>query len=402
MRVGFFGNTNNYPFILANAFCQLGHDVEFVVDQKDPLYRPDSRNTISPRVGNLRIHDLSPARFRHHLVPSGNVRHAIRILQSCDAVLLNQYGPSLGPRIGRPSIALLTGSDLYVFANPAALDSLVVGNGRAIGRLTLALRRILFAVLIGRQRAGISRSVAVSYAPSGFDPEGDRLLAQLGVSEDRRISLLIADTNSVVQAPLPMNDVPQVLCIARLNWKKPYREGMKGMDYKGTDVMLKGIALYVSRTARPLSVHMVRKGRDIAETEQLIRQLNLEGLVTWHDEMPQAKLLERIRAADLVLEQFGESFPSVGALEALAAGRPVIANWRFDQIPQYKAVSDQLCNATNADELAVQLESLLSNRDLRRHFAFVGRAIVDEYFSAQAAAKSCLAFLEHCVSGRDK
>ena len=40
MRIGFVGNTNNYPFILAITFRRMGHEVEFIVDRKERLNRP--------------------------------------------------------------------------------------------------------------------------------------------------------------------------------------------------------------------------------------------------------------------------------------------------------------------------------------------------------------------------
>ena len=43
MRIGFIGNQNNYPFMLARGLRRLGHDVRVVIDRPEPLDRPESR-----------------------------------------------------------------------------------------------------------------------------------------------------------------------------------------------------------------------------------------------------------------------------------------------------------------------------------------------------------------------
>jgi hypothetical protein len=43
MKFGFFGNTNNSPFMLAQALRDLGHEVCVVVTSQELLHRPESR-----------------------------------------------------------------------------------------------------------------------------------------------------------------------------------------------------------------------------------------------------------------------------------------------------------------------------------------------------------------------
>lgn len=43
MKIGFVGNANNYPFMLARALKRMGHDVRFIVTASSRLDRPESR-----------------------------------------------------------------------------------------------------------------------------------------------------------------------------------------------------------------------------------------------------------------------------------------------------------------------------------------------------------------------
>jgi len=398
MKLGFFGNTNNYPFIIAMGAARLGHQVEFIVDQTDPLYRPDSRYPDELAFAGINLHDVSPLRFRHHAIANRRIKKVLEILKGCDAVMLNQYGPSLAERIDKPAIALLTGSDLYNFADPLRVSRLIQNSSTFRSKVEAMVHRRCLAAMAVRQRAGISRALAVNYAPVGLDAAGDRLLFEIGVPDTRRICLLIADTEKVLPRPIPMNRIPRILCVSRISWRKPYKPGMGPMDNKGTDVLLRGVACYIEEVGSPVSVHLVRKGLDVAETEQLIRELSLYRLVTWHEELTQAQLMDEIARSDIVLDQFGESFPSVGALEALAIGRPVIANWRYDVLPQYKVLAPFVGHATTPQEISHELQRFISD-DALRSSAIRSRTVLEEHFSGTAAAKKCIDILERrCVT----
>lgn len=45
MKIGFIGNANNYPFMIARAMRKMGHEVLFIVDRdkSEPLNRPENR-----------------------------------------------------------------------------------------------------------------------------------------------------------------------------------------------------------------------------------------------------------------------------------------------------------------------------------------------------------------------
>lgn len=398
MRIGFLGNTNNFPFMLALALRRRGHEILFLVDQKDRLYRPEYKFPELNPIAMDWVEDYSPLRFRHYLLPSTRMSEVLTRLRGCDAVVLNQYGPSLLPRIGRPALVMLTGSDLDFFANPAALRKFCSQTERR--GLRARLECVLFRWLATKQRAGIKMAGAISYFPKGVVPAGDQVLKELGVSEHSRIFIPMTDTQSIVPSPPPFNTPPRIVCIARLNWKKPMRPGTTQLDYKGTDVLLYGLQKYVQERATALDIRLFRKGLDIVETEQLVSALGLASYVTWQDEMSQGDILELIRRSDIVIDQLSESIAGSGSVDAMALGRPVIANWRSDVIPIYRFPGLAKCQASTPDELFTQLERLLSSRAEYVQVAEDSRKAAETYLSSDAAALACENLLTAMVANR--
>ena len=59
MKIGFLGNANNYPFMLARALKRAGHDVRFVVDRKNLLDRPDIKPLTQPEQRVQRMYEVA-------------------------------------------------------------------------------------------------------------------------------------------------------------------------------------------------------------------------------------------------------------------------------------------------------------------------------------------------------
>lgn len=400
MRLGFFGNSNNYPFMLAVALRRRGHDVLFIVDQQDPLYRPEFRYGGFGAASNW-ILDVSPVRFRHYAIPNPRIARVVRLLRGCDAVVLNQYGPSLLTAIDRPALTLLTGSDLEIYANLDTLRSFWSSlNTRWATPANLAFYWLLRSLVL-KQRKGIQESGVIRFFPRGVTPVGDQLLDELGVTERVKFYLPMTDIDAIAPAPPPMNDPPRLLSVARLNWTKPMRKGATQLDYKGTDIMVRGIAKFVRETMKRVEIHMVRKGWDVAATEQLLIECGLQHLVVWHDEMSQSRLFDLVRVSDVVIEQLDQSLPGSGAVDALALGRPVIANWRRDVVPEYRRLPyEAICQASTDEEVCLQLKRVLLNRSETERICVASRRAVETHLSSDHAAAQCEVQLAALVGSR--
>jgi hypothetical protein len=395
VKVGFVGNANNYPFMLARALRKLGHEVCFIVTAGTRLDRPESRYADIVEPYPDWIHELALENPLDWIRPEkhGERQRIIELLSGCDWVVANQLGCSLLPWIRRPALALLTGVDLIVYCDwaTASKQAAQVVSRTPVRRWVRAqIIRAQFLELIRRQRAGIRGAVLVRFFSRGLFPDGDRMLDQLKVDAARRVFLRMTDTSLIACAEPPANPLPRVFCGARLNWVRPIPDGWCEMDYKGTDIMVRGMGLFHRRSGLCLDIRLVKKGLHVAETMALLESEGIADQVTWCDELDHHRYFEECRNADIVFDQVGNSISGMVTLESMALGRPVIANGRIDLLEGPWASDSPLCQAATAEEVCAQLQRLVPDAALRREVGLASRRFVEQHFSADAAAKFCL------------
>lgn len=406
MRIGFYGNTNNYPFMIARALQRMGHDVVFLVDRNEPLCRPEGRYDDIPVPYPDWIVDVSPLDIHVPLRPLPPQRaRAVALLKECDAVFLNMLGHSLWPEIRRPAAILLTGADLEDYADYGFVARYLkakFGPFRGVfpARFRTYAREAFYMTgLVAAQRAGIRAGAVVSYFAPGMVPRGDAMLRRIGVPDGKRVFLIMTDPQWIKYSPPPDNPVVRVFNVARLTWKKPTGEPRLGgysseLDFKGSDVMVRGLGMFRRKTGIPLDIRLFRKGRDVEETVRLVEEEGIASLVTWADEMTQRDVLEEYRRADIVFDQLGKGMISMGCLDAMATGRPVIANGRPEIVERLVGVPAPVCQAETSDEVCAQLQRLVPDRAERERVGLLSRRFAEEYFSAERAARTCLERLE--------
>lgn len=396
MRIGFFGNPNNYPFMLARACRRLGHEVVFIVVSPERLNRPEFRYADIQRPYPDWILDLTPAHRWSFLLPGAARRQALAALNRCDLCFLAEEGPALAGALRPPHVALLTGSNLEVFADPAQAATLkpqVFPRHPLLNQWSQSLlpTGLLQALLVQPQREGIRRARLVAHPHRGVIPNGDRLLDALGVGDSRRDFFLMTDLDLVRLSPPPMNEPLRIFCVARLTWKHEPGDGLVDLDYKGTDILLRGFALLRQRGVAPLpELHLVRKGRHVAETVALADELGIAHAITWLDELSQTEVLAEYARADIVVDQLATSVVAMGGLDAMASGRPLIANLRPDALRTTSDQPNPVCQAGTAEEVCAQLARLTSDAALRAELGQASRRYVETHFSSDVVAARLL------------
>ena len=111
-------------------------------------------------------------------------------------------------------------------------------------------------------------------------------------------------------------------------------DGTKGIDY-----LLQGFFHAKKHLSHPLKLDIYGRGNRIEQTQQRIRDCNLESEVTLHGQVPNP--LSAIAASDLLIyPSLYDAFPDV-VLEALHVGTPVIAS-RIGGIPDILHYDDLL------------------------------------------------------------
>jgi glycosyltransferase involved in cell wall biosynthesis len=395
MKIGFFGNTNNIPLLIAKTMQQMGHEIIFIVNKPELLNRPESRFSEYDKEYPDWILDYSQFSEWDYLSLDSKIAPVLEVLSSCDALFLNDCGPSLLHLLQRPAIAFLTGSDLTHYADYQTIN-VRSGSWDKEYKKTYEARlwKHLFLDFIQRQRSGIQLSVAVRYFPPGADPQGEAILTEIGVPNSKRIFQTTTEVECIDPAPQPNNKRVRVYCPVRITWKLPIEPGRSVLDYKGSDIMIRGLGLFYRRTGLTLDIVLMRKGLHIAELEQLIIEENLAEQVTWLNEMSQADYRKEILRSDIILDQFGSSLIGTTGFDAMAFARPVIGNTR----PELFADPLPVCQASTPEEVCVQLERLVFNPQEREQVGKTGRKFVEKNVNIKTFAQKCLMLWEASIT----
>lgn len=394
MKIGFIGNTNNYPFMLALALARMGHEIIFVVDSKERLHRPEyyvGHNNLS----GIKIIDHADVikKFYQFLFWSDDFRKIKTELSQCDGLIVNGIWPVFAKKLNRPYFVLLTGSDLEYYADPICVMKDIWKSSKKLYLWKKIIRVCLATIVSHQQLKAIKGGIAYNYFPKGIVPNGDRLLAKIR-TKSKRFGFMMTDVSRINVAPLPLNTTPKVLLAARHSWVYPMREGTSALDYKGTDIFLKGVAKFKKDIGKPLQVTLVRKGPDVSASEALIKELGIEEMVIWHNEMSQADLYKEYLKSDIIVDQLDQGMVGMVGLDAMAMGRPLIANGRPEIWEPLFGVPSPICQATNPDEVCEQLNFLYDPK-IREEVSKKSRIYVEEYFSSTAAAKICAEVLKN-------
>lgn len=395
MNIGIFGNTNNYPYLLAKGMRALGIGVHLVINRRERLHRPEN---CDPQLAGAYpdwILDASDLHEEDYLALSPRLSALVNFLSAgIDAVVLNDIGPSLYRVIERPAVVLLTGSDLLYSANYESAAARRASWDPAFARSAGGrMWERAWTSFVTRQRDGILAARAVSYAPPGMIPEGDALLGSIGVAPAQRFFIYMADLHGIAPAPLPEEPSLRILNGARLTGGWTLKSGLYSQDDKRPDILLRGFKGYAERRRGGARLHLFAKGDHVSEIKKMVRALGLSKRVEWCAEIDLAGFRNAMAGAHIVCDQFGNSFPGMAALDAMAMGRPVLANFRLDVLRDWAADEWPVLNATSTAEVAERLQFATSNRAGLVALGERARQFAEIHLSPEANARSCLRFL---------
>lgn len=397
MKVVLFGNTNNYPLILAQAFRRAGIDAHLVVTRTEMLHRPEFSDTALGAQYGEWIHDFSHRSDEEYAQRGAEFKEAGSLFEGADGVLLNHLGPSLRALYKGPAIAFLTGSDLDYYANFAMLESRTASWSEEYRETCEAVAYTQqWRTFIERQRTGIRDSEAVSFFPRGLIRDCDRLLDDIGVTDAQRFHIYFGDCESIPfqPAPEPRREV-RIFCGARLTWKKPISPGASELDFKGTDIALHGVSRLLRQLRWPwrrrkLQLRLVEKGAHVEQTKALVTELKLDAHVVWLPEMPRHRFLEELAEADICIDNLGESVVGLAGLDAMATGRPLIANARPSVYAGMFNEPIPICHADTPATVEAHLARLIDHPEQRARIGAASRDFVLRYWSPAANVQTCL------------
>ena len=175
-------------------------------------------------------------------------------------------------------------------------------------------------------------------------------------------------------------------CPSRHEWSN-------GSDSKRSDRVIRAFGRYV-REAEPAGLPaaalvLTKWGTDVRASQQLCRDLGIEGRVVWLHPMHKMRLLEYYRAADIVLDQFNDDVGSFGTVtvEAMACARPVIMyfnpqvhEWCLEENPPIQS-------ALTTPEIYGRLVALAGSAARRAAVGAQSRAWVERWHGWQRVAE---------------
>ena len=396
MRIGIFGNTNNNPLLLALGLRQLGYKAVLVVNRKERIHRPESKFPEFEQGYPDWIMDCSDLAEEDFVWATPRIDAVLDFLAYGSAgLVLNDLGPSLLEFCPLPAVTLLTGSDLTYYANPRTTSVRYHGCDPEYLRTPGARRGMRkWDEFIERQRAGIRSATIVSTAIRGLVPEMDDLLCDIGVEETRRDSYYMAFMDAARPRGPRENGPLRVLNGARLNWK-PLPQGFCGLDHKGTDTLLKGFADFITDGGDGELV-LFRKGQHIADTADLAESLGISSRIVWREQVALHEFHEELLRADIVCDQFGDTFPGMVSLDAMALGLPVIANFR-PEINHALFPKPVACQAQTSAEVTSHLKRLSISAAVRAREGRAAQDFARRYFSPVASATRCARDLRSAI-----
>ena len=404
MKIGFLGNTNNYPFIIAKQMREMGCEIVFYVDAppQDILHRPECLSEeISYPYPDWIIEKTSLRNSLHIHYPWIFERKLIKELNTCDAVILNDFGHRFKNylRPGIPSISVFSGVDLDVMADYESVRRMKKEN-KSLRFLPGFLKDIYANFSVSQLRKGISQASLVSYFPEGTVVHGDNILKEIFHHKPfprYHHSHVIVEGLSY-QEP-PQNEVIRIFSATRFMWKKPFPSGTTDFENKGNDIMIRGIALFLKSMPVPLDIHLVEKGLHVKESKELIEELGFSHMVTWHKQMPFKELQYHIKHADIVFDQLGSHYVS-GGLYSMLQGRPVIGNARPDVFDKLLGEPTLLCHAQTMEEVKEWLIKLVNDPALREDIGKKSREYVLRHFNMRDESAYFKNFLEQEIARR--
>lgn len=139
------------------------------------------------------------------------------------------------------------------------------------------------------------------------------------------------------------------------------RPGVEDWIMKGSDKLIRGLALFARRNPA-VNVHLAtfEYGPDVAASKQLIRDLGIEPLVSWHPLSQRKEIMMGLAEADIGIGALHESWFSYGVMmEILASGIPFIG--RREGALANVAGSYPMVSAGSAEALAEAFEAYVEN-----------------------------------------
>jgi len=169
--------------------------------------------------------------------------------------------------------------------------------------------------------------------------------------------------------------------------------------FKGVDILLRALAM-----TSDIDLDVVGHGPEEPRLKTLAKALELGNRVRWHGEYPDEDLPLRMAEADFLVlpsvtveEMFG-----LAAIEAMAAGRPVITTDLPSGVRDVNVAGETgfVVPLRDPDALARAMTTLAADPEIARKMGVAGRQRVKERFTRDAMARQHVVLYERLLEER--
>ena len=135
-------------------------------------------------------------------------------------------------------------------------------------------------------------------------------------------------------------------------------------------------------------------GAELARSLELIDELGVAEQVVWRPQLDRPRLIQHMKAADVVLDQMALPHFGATAPQALAAGRPVVMSYRPESTAWIVDEPAPILAAFDPEGVAAAVDTAV-DPDWRRVFEATARDWVNTYHHPRRIVR------EHCRIYRD-
>ncbi len=167
-------------------------------------------------------------------------------------------------------------------------------------------------------------------------------------------------------------------------------------DNKGNDKLFRAFARFV-KDGNNAKMIIFEKGRDVADSKELIMSLDIGNKVIWLNEENKENLINLYSISDIVFDQFNIGSPGLITWEALSIGVPTFVYmkeiWKdyIDELPP-------VINVSTEEEIFTMISKLCQDRTLRIDIGIRSRNWIMKYFHWERVIEQYIEYYNQILS----
>lgn len=283
--------------------------------------------------------------------------------------------------------------EYHVVLSIGLYASLAPGTGKPYAHLALPGDLKSLGYDEGSQGKAYRKALEGAVTVFHTQPEHSSLLHNLGIGRSRFLPFPI-QVSPTRPALRPANPVLRIFYPARIDWAEFERDRL----IKSGDRLFRACSKLVTEGTK-LEMVLVYRGRDSEATVRVVEKLGLASQVNWIPHLDRLELARQFLEADIVVDDFDSAGLGTIAIEAMAAGRPVLGYVDLGAAEVAYGEQPPILCARSEQEIYAGLRHSM-DPNLRERLAAAAHYWVYNHHREEAVAEKLYAMLESAASAR--